>query len=191
MKRLLIAGVLVSSLFIVSCSNNDTAKNETEDPKEAAKELNEDKFDSTNVKADADFAVKMADAGMFAVEMGKLALQNASSPKVKEYAQMMIDEHTKANNELMEAARTKNITLPAGLSDKCQKKFGELSKKKGKDFDKEYMSAMVDDHEEVLNVLNKQAENGNDADLKAWAQSKVGGIKQHLETAKTTKDMIK
>jgi len=191
MKRLLIAGVLVSSLFIVSCSNNDTAKNETEDPKEAAKELNEDKFDSTNVKADADFAVKMADAGMFEVEMGKLALQNASSPKVKEYAQMMIDEHTKANNELMEAARTKNITLPAGLSDKCQKKFGELSKKKGKDFDKEYMSAMVDDHEEVLNVLNKQAENGNDADLKAWAQSKVGGIKQHLETAKTTKDMIK
>ncbi len=191
MKRLLIAGVLVSSLFIVSCSNNDTAKNETEDPKEAAKELNEDKFDSTNVKADADFAVKMADAGMFEVEMGKLALQNASSPKVKEYAQMMIDEHTKANNELMEAARTKNITLPAGLSDKCQKKFGELSKKKGKDFDKEYMSAMIDDHEEVLDVLNKQAENGNDADLKAWAQSKVGGIKQHLETAKTTKDMIK
>jgi len=191
MKRLLIAGVLVSSLFIVSCSNNDTAKNETEDPKEAAKELNEDKFDSTNVKADADFAVKMADAGMFAVEMGKLALQNAASPKVKEYAQMMIDEHTKANNELMEAARTKNITLPAGLSDKCQKKFGELSEKKGKDFDKEYMSAMVDDHEEVLDVLNKQAENGNDADLKAWAQSKVGGIKQHLETAKTTKDMIK
>ncbi|HPH90512.1 MAG TPA: DUF4142 domain-containing protein [Ferruginibacter sp.] len=191
MKRLLIAGVLVSSLFIVSCSNNDTAKNETEDPKEAAKELNEDKFDSTNVKADADFAVKMADAGMFEVEMGKLALQNASSPKVKEYAQMMIDEHTKANNELMEAARTKNITLPAGLSDKCQKKFGELSEKKGKDFDKEYMSAMVDDHEEVLDVLNKQAENGNDADLKAWAQSKVGGIKQHLETAKTTKDMIK
>lgn len=191
MKRLLIAGVLVSSLFIVSCSNNDTAKNETEDPKEAAKELNEDKFDSTNVKADADFAVKMADAGMFEVEMGKLALQNASSPKVKEYAQMMIDEHTKANNELMEAARTKNITLPAGLSDKCQKKFGELSEKKGKDFDKEYMSVMVDDHEEVLDVLNKQAENGNDADLKAWAQSKVGGIKQHLETAKTTKDMIK
>ncbi|HOZ77278.1 MAG TPA: DUF4142 domain-containing protein [Ferruginibacter sp.] len=191
MKRLLIAGVLVSSLFIVSCSNNDTAKNETEDPKEAAKELNEDKFDSTNVKADADFAVKMADAGMFEVEMGKLALQNASSPKVKEYAQMMIDEHTKANNELMEAARTKNITLPAGLSDKCQKKFGELSEKKGKDFDKEYMSAMIDDHEEVLDVLNKQAENGNDADLKAWAQSKVGGIKQHLETAKTTKDMIK
>jgi len=191
MKRLLIAGVLVSSLFIVSCSNNDTAKNETEDPKEAAKELNEDKFDSTNVKADADFAVKMADAGMFEVEMGKLALQNAASPKVKEYAQMMIDEHTKANNELMEAARTKNITLPAGLSDKCQKKFGELSEKKGKDFDKEYMSAMVDDHEEVLDVLNKQAENGNDADLKAWAQSKVGGIKQHLETAKTTKDMIK
>jgi putative membrane protein len=191
MKRLLIAGVLVSSLFVASCGNNDSAKTETEDPKEIAKDQNEDKFDSTDIKGDADFAVKIADAGMLEVELGRLALKNASSPKVKEFAQMMIDDHSKNNAELMEAAKKKNITLPAGLSDKCQKKYSELSEKKGKDFDKDYMSAMVDGHQEVLDELNKQAEKGNDADLKAWAQSKVEGIKLHLETAKTTKDMIK
>lgn len=191
MKRLLIAGVLISSLFAASCGSNDSAKTETEDPKETAKEQNEEKFDSTNVKSDADFAVKAADAGMLEVELGRLALKNASSPKVKEFAQMMIDEHSKNNAELMDAAKKKNISLPAGLSEKCQKKYSELSEKKGTDFDKEYMSAMVDGHQDVLDEFNKQAEKGNDADLKAWAQSKVDGIKMHLETAKTTKDLIK
>lgn len=191
MKTLLIAGFFTSSLLIASCGSNETTHTETEDTKEVAKEQNEQKFDSTDVKADADFAVKVADAGMLEVELGKLALKNASSPKVKEYAQMMIDDHTKSNAELTEAARKKNISLPTGMSEKCQKKYSDLAEKKGKDFDKDYMSAMVDGHEEVLDEMNKQAEKGKDADLRAWAQGKVDVIKHHLETAKSTKDLIK
>lgn len=185
--------VLISSIFLFSCGNNttdDTTKTDT-DPKKEAKEANENKFDSTDLKDDADFAVKIADASMLEVELGKLALTNASSPKVKEYAQMMIDDHTKAAAELTEAAKKKNISLPAAMSDKCQKQYNDLSQKKGKDFDKEYMSAMVDGHEDVLDEMKKEAEKGKDGDLRAWATAKVDVINHHLEVAKSTKDMLK
>jgi len=92
---------------------------------------------------------------------------------------------------LTDAAKKKNITLPAGMSDKCQKKYDELSAKKGKDFDKDYISAMVDGHQDVLDEMKKEAGNGKDADLKAWATGKIAVIQHHLDVAKTTKDLIK
>lgn len=193
MKKLMAGAVLFSSIFLFSCGNNttDDTTSTAPDPKKEAKEANENKFDSTDLKDDADFAVKIADASMLEVELAKLALANASSPKVKEYAKMMIDDHTKAAAELTEAAKKKNISLPAAMSDKCQKKYNDLSSKKGNDFDKEYMSAMVDGHQEVLDEMKKEAEKGKDGDLRAWAAGKVDVINHHLEVAKSTKDMLK
>lgn len=185
--------VMIGSIMLISCGGDKTEKDTTvADTKEVATEQNEKKIDSAaDMKGDADFAVKIADAGMLEVELGKLALKNASSPKVKEFAQMMIDDHTKANAELTDAAKKKNITLPAGLSDKCQKKYDDLSAKKGKNFDKDYISAMVDGHQEVLDEMKKEADNGKDADLKAWASGKVAVVQHHLDAAKSTKDLVK
>lgn len=194
MKRLMTAFVLSGSLFMLSCGDSTATGDNTDsskaDAKEVAKDANEQKFDSTDLKGDTDFAVKIADDGMLEVELGKLALKNASSPKVKEFAKMMVDDHSKANMELKTAAEKKNITLPAALSDKCQKKYNDLMSKKGPDFDKAYMSEMVDGHQDVLDEMNKEAENGKDADLRMWAQGKVDVIKHHLEIAKSTKDLV-
>lgn len=191
--------VMISSLFLTSCSDSKT-DNETTvtsdtvkmDSKEVAEDMNDKKLDSaTDMKGDAEFAVKVADAGMLEVALGKLALKNASSPKVKEFAQMMIDDHSKANAELTEAAKKKNISLPAAMSDKCQKIYSDLSAKKGKDFDKDYMSAMVDGHKDVLDAMKTEADKGADADLKAWAGGKVATVQHHLDVAKSTNDMLK
>jgi putative membrane protein len=193
MKKLLIGTAMISSIILVSCSGNNTEKDTTvTDSKEAATKENEKKIDSAaDMKADADFAVKIADAGMLEVALGKVALKNASSPKVKEFAQMMIDDHTKANAELMDAAKKKNITLPAVMSDKHQQKYNDLAAKKGKDFDKDYMAAMVDGHQDVLDEMKKEADKGNDADLKMWAAGKIATIQHHLDVAKSTKDLVK
>ncbi len=179
----------------VSCgsnnSSNDVSADSTKaDTKEIAKEQNENKFDSTDREGDAEFAVKVADAGLLEVQLGKLALKNAVSAKVKEFAQMMVDDHSKANIELTAAAQKKNISLPAGLSDKSQEKYNDLSSKSGSEFDKKYMSAMVDGHQDVLDAMTKEAEKGKDPDLRAWAQGKVDVIKHHLEIAKSTKDLV-
>lgn len=192
MKKLMAGAVIISSLVMASCGGNNAEKDAAADPKEVATDQNEKKIDSAaDMKADADFAVKIADASMLEVELGKAALKNAASPKVKEYAQMMINDHTKAGEELSEAAKKKNISLPAGMSDKCQKKYNDLSAKKGKDFDKDYIAAMVDGHQEVLDEMKKEADAGKDADLKAWAAGKISTIQHHLDVAKNIKDVIK
>ena len=196
MKKFMAGAVIIGSVFLISsCGDGSTADSQlsdsTKDAKEVAQDQNEQKFDSTAMKDDVDFAVKAADGGMLEVELGKLALQNAASSRVKDFGQMMVDDHSKANAELKQTAMQKNITLPAAMSDKCQKMYADLSKKKGKDFDKAYMSAMVDDHKDDVDEFKKEADNGKDADLKSWAAGKVPVLQHHLDVAQNVKDSIK
>lgn len=188
---ILVSMAICGSILFCSCNNDSDKATSDKDSKEVAMDQNDKKLDSTNIKSDAEWAVKAADGGMLEVQLGKLAAANASSSKVKEFAKMMVDDHTKANEELMAAAKAKNISLPAAISEKCQKKYDELSAKKGAEFDKAYIDFMVDDHGEDVDHFKKEAENGNDADLKKWAAEKLPVLQHHLDMAKSTKETIK
>ena len=114
--NLLLLGAL--AIGVAACGN----KNKAEDSKEVAEDQNDAKFEDTKIEDDTDFAVEAADGGMYEVELGKLAQSNAASADVKKFGQTMVDEHSKANEELKALATQKNITLPGALSDKHQKK---------------------------------------------------------------------
>ncbi len=187
MKKTIVNTLLLAALLsAASCGNN----NET-DSKEVAEEQNEAKLDDTNLEKDAEFAVAAADGGMMEVELGKLAATNAASAQVKEFAQGMVADHSQANEELKSLAASKNIALPAMLSEDKQKKVNELAEKKGAGFDKAYMDFMVDDHEEDIKKFQNEADNGNDAEIKGWASGKVPVLQHHLQMAKTTRDAVK
>jgi len=186
MHLLLSSGLVV---MMASCGNNagstgtgsDTANT---DPKKEAAAQNDSTFDTSNVKKDAAFAVDIADAGMLEVQLGKLAQTNASAASVKNFAKQMVTDHTKANDELMALAKTKGIVLPAALSDKCQKQYNELSGKTGADFDKAYIDAQVDGHKDVVDMLQKEADKGEDPDVKTWAQGTLPVVQHHLDMVK-------
>ena len=182
-------GLLFAAIMMVfaSCSPKKT---ET-DSKEIAEEQNEEKFDSSNIEKDVEWATEIADASLLEVRLGELAQSKASSPQVKELGKMMVTDHTKANEELNALAGKKNISLPNTLSDKSQKKFDDLSTKSGTDFDKEYSSAMVDGHKEVLSKFKKESEDGKDADLRAWAEGKLPVLQHHLSMSEQTHDAVK
>ncbi len=131
-------------------------------------------------KDDADFAVKAGNGGMAEVAMAKLAQQKATNPDVKAFAAKMITDHTKANDKLMALAKQKNITLPATVSNDEQKEMDDLSKKSGKDFDKAYVSEMVDDHNKDVKLFENEAKDGKDADLKGFAATTLPTLKMHL-----------
>jgi putative membrane protein len=186
MKTISTVFLLVLLFLLESCSTK-----KTEDTKEVAEEQNEAKFDDTNLEDVTEFAVNAADAGMMEVEAGSLALTKASSPKVKEFAQTMIDDHKKANEELKALAQGKNISLPPSLSDKCQKKYNDLMEKSGSDFDKAYADLMVKDHKDVVDRFKKASENAKDQDLKNWATEKLPALQHHLEMAETLQKGVK
>lgn len=179
--------LLLATVFAFAACEN---KNRNEDSKKIAEEQNEAKFEDTDIENDTEFAVAVADAGMLEVQLSKLALERATTPAVKQFAQTMVDEHTAANNELTSLARQKNISLPATLSDKSQKKYNDLLTKSGKDFEDAYTDCMVKDHKDAVDKFKKQAEKGEDADLKSWAAGKVATLEHHLEMAKTTEKTV-
>jgi putative membrane protein len=161
-----------------------------DDGKKQAEEQNDDKFKG-KMENDAEFAVEAADGGMLEVRLGRLALTNSNSAKVKQFGQMMIDDHSKAGEELQNLARSKNISLPSALSNKCQKKYDDLAGKKGEDFDKAYSKLMVKDHEDDVDKFKKEGEKGVDADIKSWAAAKVTTLEHHLQAAREMDEAVR
>jgi putative membrane protein len=131
-------------------------------------------------KDDADFAVNAANGGMAEVMLGKLAQDKATSPKLKEFAAMMVKDHSAAGDELMILAKSKNITLPAVVSTDKQKAFDDLNKKTGADFDKAYVKDMVAGHKSTVKLFEDAETSVKDPDLKAFIIKTLPTIKMHL-----------
>src|SRR5688572_13210417 len=181
---------IATVLFLVCFILCESCSKKTDDTKEVAEEQNEEKFEDTKLEDDTEFAVSAADASMMEVQLGSLALSKAASPKVKEFAQAMIDDHRNASQELATLAQGKNISLPASLSEKCQKKYNDMMAKSGVDFDKAYSDLMVKDHKDAVDLFKKAADDAKDADMKAWASGKLPTLEHHLSMAKELEDAI-
>ena len=174
---------------IIACAS--CAKKTETDSKEIAEDQNEEKFDTTKVEDDAEFAVAAADASLLEVKLGELAQSKGTAASVKELGKMMVADHSKANEELTSLAGRKNISLPATLSEKHQKKYDDLAAKSGEDFDKAYSEAMVDGHKDVISKFKEESEDGTDAELRAWATEKLPTLQHHLSMSESTRDGVK
>ncbi len=141
--------------------------------------------DQTSLSAsDTQFINQAAQGGMAEVELGQLALKQASSKAVKKYAQQMINEHTKVNNELMALATQKGVTPPTTIGAKYEAVRAKLSKLSGKNFDQAYMKqAGIQAHTEQAALFQRQAQQGQDPQLKAFAAKTLPAVQKHLQEA--------
>jgi putative membrane protein len=137
------------------------------------------------------FVMNAASGGMMEVQLGKLAQEKSSNTKVKDFASMMVTDHTKANDDLKALAQSKGITLTETLKDEHQKHITDLNEKTGADFDKAYMKLMVDDHKDDIDNFQKCSKDSKDADVKAFATKTIPVLQKHLADAKTVRDAVK
>jgi len=133
---------------------------------------------------DKKFVKEAALGGMSEVELGKLAVQKSSNDQVKQFAQKMVDDHTKANDQLKQVASKENIPVPDALDSKHQAEINKLSKLSGNDFDKAYTKEAVKDHQTDVRDFNAEAQGGADPNVKAFASTTLPTLQQHLELAK-------
>jgi len=141
--------------------------------------------------ADKDFVMKAAQGGMAEVMLGQTASSKGTSPDVKNFGNRMVSDHGKANDELKQLAQNKGMALPADVDAESKKMSDKLLKLSGKDFDKEYMNGMVDDHEKDVKEFEKASKDAKDPDLKAWASKTLPTLQDHLKMAKETKAKLK
>jgi putative membrane protein len=139
---------------------------------------------------DAKFAKEAAIGGMTEVEMGKIAIKNASNEKVKQFGQRMIDDHSKAAGELKSVAAKDNITLPTELDAKHKTMVDKYSALTGTAFDRAYMKDMVKDHETDVADFQKESNAGSNYDLKNWAGTTLPTLQEHLRVAKDTESSL-
>lgn len=140
--------------------------------------------------ADNKFAREAATGGMEEVELGKIAVRNASNEKVKAFGQRMVDDHSKANDQLMMVASKNNITLPTSLDSKQKSEVDRLSALSGAGFDRAYMRDMVKDHEKDIAGFQKESSSGMNPDLKNFATTTLPILQMHLQMAKDTESAL-
>jgi len=140
---------------------------------------------------DQKFAEEAAAGGMAEVEAGKLAQSKASAAPVKAFAEQMVADHTKANDQLKQMAMSKGITLPATPDRSHARALEKAGKLDGAKFDREYMDMMVSDHKKTVSLFEKEAKNGKDPELKSFASTMLPDLQKHLQMAQTTEKDLK
>jgi putative membrane protein len=140
---------------------------------------------------DVAFVMKAAQGGLAEVQLGKLAAEKAGSPDVKSFGQMMVDDHTKANDQLKAVAQKENMTIPTTLKPKDQALYDKLQNMSGADFDKTYVKAMVKDHQEDVKEFQKEASKGKNEQVKQFASTTLPILQTHLDKIKQIQSGMK
>jgi putative membrane protein len=149
------------------------------------------------------------------IQLGELAAERAQNPQVKQFARTMVEAHNEVLGELKQLAARENIPVADGANDEHRELHTRLSKLSGAEFDREYLDAMVEAHDDTLEMLDDKADDldGNRAtgtsgtgdrpadsteaqrdrinhDLAQWAAKTAPNVRQHLEKAKQLKEQL-
>ena len=154
---------------------------------------------ATNSVANANSSASMHDSfwsaaavgGMAEVELGRLASTKAQNAEVKKFGEMMVTDHSKANDELKSIAAKNNITIPTSLDSSHQSLLQKMQGLSGADFDREYVEEMVSDHEEDVEEFEKQSQNNSDPEAKAFATKTLPTLRKHLDAIKAIQAKMK
>jgi putative membrane protein len=130
-----------------------------------------------------EFATMAVSSDILEIRSSELAMQKSQTAAVQEFAQMMINDHTKASKDLMAAAQKDGVTVPAEMAKKHASKVEALNTADNEAFDAAYIDAQVAAHKEALALMSSYAESGDAAALKAHAQKTAPIIQRHFEHA--------
>jgi len=132
---------------------------------------------------DAHWAREAAIGGMFEVQLSQLAVQKATSPEIKQFAQKLVDDHTRANQQLTQIAQTKKIDLPTQLDEGHKEKLAKFQKKEGQHFDKGYVNCITADHVHDILMFRDGSQDLRDPELKQFAAQQLPTLQQHYQRA--------
>jgi len=179
--------VLLSALSVFPLSSSAQTSNSAKD---STADTVARPHENELASADEAFLKKAAEAGHAEVEAGKLSQQKASSSDVKGFAEHMVTDHTKVNDELKTLATNKGAEVPTGPSSAQQAELKALGEE-SEQFDKQYVDRMaVTAHEEAVNMFKDASEKSEDVDVETFAQNTLPSLESHLDMAKSLKAKV-
>jgi len=138
---------------------------------------------TTPLAFDRQFVKEAADGSAMEVELGKLAQEKGSSEAVKEFGKRMVQDHTKAGEDLKQAAAKANMPASLELSRKAKKAQEKLSKLSGPDFDRAYAKLMLSDHKDDVKAFERESKSGAAPAIKEFATRTLPTLQEYYQLA--------
>ena len=136
--------------------------------------------------ADSTFVRKAAEGGMAEIKLGQLAKEKGSNPAVKNFGDRMVRDHSKAGDQLKMIASKKGVTLRDSMNAKDKALYDRLSRLSGEAFDKAYMQAMIEDHQQDVSDFRQESQSAKDPDVRQFASTALPTLQEHLRLAQST-----
>lgn len=215
MKRLGILTIALATVVTIACNNNPQTANPVPNDQPAVGTAG---VDNTPSAGDRDFVQDQLADGTAEVQLSKMAAERAASADVKRFAEMMVQDHTKAGEKLKQIATQYSIQQEANETADHKGAMDKLSKLRGGEFDREYINQMIDDHQDVVNDLQRRVDyngsttdritkgttgsdkntnvrpekagNAAEAQLNQWAADTLPTAQHHLDEARAIKDKL-
>lgn len=140
---------------------------------------------------DRRFLQRAAADGLAEVELSRVAQQQASDPQVKAFADRMLRDHGKANDDIMQLASARGVTVDSAPSSALRRQAERMGQRQGAAFDSDYMRRMVADHRKAVSEFQAAARSARDADVKAFADRTLPTLRDHLDMAQRTYEAVR
>jgi putative membrane protein len=141
----------------------------------------------TASEGDRRFVEQAAASGRAEVEIAQHTMDKAASAEVKRVAEHLHKDHSQANEELMRIAASKGITLPTGLAGEKRAEVDKLRSLSGAEFDRTVLDKLAQSHRESIKLFERQAADGADPALKAFAAKTLPTLREHLKMVEGTR----
>ena len=191
-KPSLVLVIACTSLFLFAfgCKKEQTESSSTDTSNTTTSVAASDTSGTTSTTAtaatqmstdDQNFVQKAATGGLAEVSLGQQVSPAAKNPDAKNFADKMVTDHGKANDELKQLASNKGVTLPTDTDQ--EHKDAAQKVMSSKNIDKAYMDQMVKDHDKDVKEFEDESKSAKDADLKAWIDKTLPVLKEHQKMA--------
>ena len=152
-------------------------------PQSQMDQMNQMQQSPQSAMMDKAFVAKALQGGLTEVQLGQLTLQKSENPQVKEFAQKMIDDHTRLGEQMKPVAQQLGVKIPDEPSKKDRQLIAKMQSLSGSAYDQAYVKDMVKDHKQDLSEFQAEASNGQDPNVKDAANQGSKMIAQHLQMA--------
>ena len=133
--------------------------------------------------ADKHFMSNAAEGGLAEVELGRMAAEKGSSQAVRDFGQRMVDDHSKANDQLKDVAGRLGVSLPDHVSAADEAEKAKLKAYSGEHFDRAYISLMLRDHRNDIAQFRRESRIGENREVRSFASNTLPTLEQHLRLA--------
>jgi putative membrane protein len=140
---------------------------------------------------DQEFLVKAISANLAEINFAEKALKESDNKDVRAFARQMVDDHTRAKDSLMRVAKSMRVAVVEGTEKDVRDEMSRLSKLRKGDFDREYMSCMVKNHEKVAKMCKTWSTKATDSELREAAGKIATTAEDHLKKAREIRDKLK